>query len=212
VLNISGCDNIRDISMLKYVRQLDISECVNITNLSGLLALRDLTGTSEYRRRMQIQSGFETFSQLHMLKLGSICHGNESKLFAELSKASLTELEFQGWYLPAATDFLDQLKSLNRLQKLCFSRSGGHKVILPGIASLGRLILNNCSFRQFSIEEPMTAAGNIPFPIYYMEVVDCEPVTEINISRPISLLKIRDGNPGLTITGKGFVKELIGEN
>jgi hypothetical protein len=121
VLFLSGCENIRDISMLKYVRRLDISECSNIISLSGLIALEDLTAISDYHRRMQILSGFETFSQLKSLKLGPICNKNERKVFTELSNAPLTEIEFNGWHLPAATDLSGYLKSLQHLHKLRFS-------------------------------------------------------------------------------------------
>jgi hypothetical protein len=130
------------------------------------------------------------------------------RLFAELSKAPLKDLELCGWSLPSPLVFSNYLKSLQHLQTLCFSRCAGMEVIIPGIASLGRLIMNSCSFSQLSIEEPTISTANISFPIYYL-FVDCRQVNQINVCRPISLMKIENVYPGLKITGTEFVKELV---
>jgi hypothetical protein len=69
--------------------------------------------------------------------------------------------------------------------------------------------VSNSSFNQLSIEQPTNTTANIPLPIYHLEIVDCSQVKEIIISRPISLMKIKNSSPGLILTGKQFVKELL---
>jgi hypothetical protein len=104
------------------------------------------------------------------------------------------------------------------LSKLSFLRTlelyhcgGGGNMAIPGIPTLGRLLLSYCSFSQLSIERPVeTAESRQVFPIYSLTFVEYYG-KEIIISRPISFMEMENGDSCPLITGEEYVKEIRGK-
>jgi hypothetical protein len=209
-LNISNCYNISDITMLNHVIKLDITDCPKIQNLSGLTALRELI-VSFSDEPLNIRSGFETFSQLHSLTLAAVRPESTEALFAQLANAPLKFLKLEHWVHPDTDEMSNYLKELKVVQELELCDFGGAKMAIPGIPSLGRLLLSHCSFSQLFIDGPVTTAESHPiYPIYSLKVVKCQG-KEIIISRPVSFMKIENGISCPQITGEEYVKEIQGK-
>jgi hypothetical protein len=210
-LDISDCSQISDITMLKHVIKLDISGCWNIRNFSGLIALRELIARLTEEPLRIRSAGIETFSQLHSLTLGEVRSKYVKKFFAQLAIAPLKFLKLEHWFPSETDDMSKYLTELRFLQTLEVCGCGGEKMAIPGIPSLGRLLLSHCSFSQLFIEQPVTTAESHPiYPIYYLKVVECDG-KEIIISRPISFMEMENGNSCPQVTGEEYVKEIKGK-
>jgi hypothetical protein len=98
------------------------------------------------------------------------------------------------------------------LQHLQLFFCEGEKVVIPGIASLGNVVMYKCDeVSHISVERPtdMTDIKQIrEFPIYEMLVAECHELEEMSICRPISLLKIKNDSPCRRIHGRELVKEI----
>jgi hypothetical protein len=73
VLNISYCDLIVNITMLHKVKSLDITECFQIKDFTGLNSLHDLEMNpwmAQSLETIEIEKGYETFRQLKALSMG----------------------------------------------------------------------------------------------------------------------------------------------
>jgi hypothetical protein len=201
-LNLADCIHISDITMLKNVKKLDISNCPLINNLSGLKALTDFTAQTTGESLNFQSAGLESVRGLR--SLDSIC---VEAFFVELAKAPLKDLSIQLW---CTSDIESELKKLTQLQHLQIFFCEGEKVVIPEIASLGNVVMYKCDeVSQIVVEPPTTEIKQIrEFPIYEMLVAECHELEEMSISRPISLLKIKNDSPCRRINCRELVKEI----
>jgi hypothetical protein len=146
-LNLSYCYNVSNITMLRKVKRLDISECRRIIDLTGLLALTDLVLVSPVAL-FHIQSGFITFSQLKKLTVSFVRKVKRMILTEEFVKAPLKEIYLFQW--EGSSTVLQVLNSLKYLQSLEIVLFHGDLTI-PAISSLGNLNIRTSRICVLSI-------------------------------------------------------------
>jgi hypothetical protein len=199
-LNLLWCSKVSDITMLRKVKKLNISNCARIVDLSGLLSLTELVHLP-YRYRIDIQSGFQTLSQLINLQMGNFQNEDCEMMFAEaLSKAPLKKLYLSEWTTsPTMIQLFYGLKYLQSLELVSFHGS----LTIPAIPTLGELKISKSAISTLSIQ-----SSNQNYPIYYLEIMHCTEFTEIVVNRSISFMKFcSEGVSEVVIIGEENIKD-----
>jgi hypothetical protein len=176
-----------DVTMLHNVVKLNISECLEIKDLSGLKSLKELNMATV--SSFDIRSGWETFSQLTSLVLGEV-KNHIPKIIEQLAKAPLTNLELYMTNKSVSSKFCSVCM---KLRKLTITECSEIPTI-PFIPTLGELIIYDSYHEQLlTICGPEAAEISIsrpPFPLYKVTLEGCT-INGLVTSRLISLLKVR---------------------
>jgi hypothetical protein len=173
---------VSDVTMLHQIVKLNIMDCLEIQDLSGLKSLKELKMSTV--NSFDIRSGWETFSQLTSLVLGEV--KNHTKIIEQLAKAPLTNLELYMTNKPFTSTFCSVCTKLRRLTITECS----DVPTIPFIPSLGELFITDSYHEQLLTICGPEEAEIIPFPIYNVTLEGCK-INGLVTSRPISLLKVR---------------------
>jgi hypothetical protein len=189
--DISGLENVEklmlgglvtNITMLKSVKELNISSCYNIKDFHGLKNLKKLSiAGMDPQRPFLLTAGEEVFENLVDLETYSI-HLHKSKRHALLF-SHLTHL--RSWYLSSCR-FSEFSSSLVRLRKLDFLHCECPSLFLE-LPFLEELSISN-GVKMSKVE--ISGKNGCHSPLCSVTVSDCEFLTEIVITRRISTLKI----------------------
>jgi Leucine-rich repeat (LRR) protein len=188
-LNLTGCKKIADITMLHQLMVLDISYCMLIKDLSGLTELKELTmkGTESFT----LCSGLETFGQLTKAVLGKI--DKAETILPFLNRRTMKRLGLYYWELPSKG--LEQVTSLKldncklkifptlsssftHLQSLEISCCPEFLALPTHLPSLGSLKISFCGGLNVLL---LQGRETDKYPIYEVEICDCECLTEIRV-------------------------------
>jgi hypothetical protein len=178
-LNLFWCSKVSDISMLRKVKKLNISFCSRI-DLSGLLSLTELVAVAPVVS-INMQSAFQTISQLSKLQIGLVSKGCEMILSEALRTSPLKSLYLSEWR--TSPTILQLFRDLNSLQSLELHRFRGNLTI-PAIPTLEIVKISHGFIPDLFIQ-----GSNQNYPIYYVEILYCEEFTELSVERPISFMK-----------------------
>jgi hypothetical protein len=204
--DVSGLENVEklflsdslsvcDISMLTKVKELDIDRCALITQFHGLNNLRNLTiGIDDENdgrsSPFSIESGVETITNLSSLRVFAVIFEGNRLHRNSLSFHHLQNLRHLTFYSCVFSQIPDGiflgLQSLRIIGCTITTMKGN----LP--SSLKELFLNDCAALtelQLSSSVSETRDG-VEFPIYTVEIVRCNALTEVVVNRKVSRLKI----------------------
>jgi hypothetical protein len=183
--------------MLRSVRKLDISFCPKIVDLSRLLSLTDLAAIGA--TNVNLQSGFQTFSNLKNLRMGRMGRFAEIPFAEGISNSPLRSLCLLAMEVFEVSPMLTNLKYLISLV-LCGLRGN---LTIPEISTLGYLKIDDSAIRTLLIQ-----GHNESYPIYYVEIMDCTELEKIFVKRPISFMKLCFcGVNRLNIDGEENIKD-----
>jgi uncharacterized protein YjbI with pentapeptide repeats len=193
-----------DVTMLHNVVKLNMSDCLQIRDLSGLKSLKELNVRSGFHY-LDIQSGWETFSQLTSLAVGEV--EEPTKIIEQLARAPLTNLEI---YRTHSSPTSKICSACTKLRKLTIAECSDIPTI-PFLPALGELISYCSHIQSLIISGANESERNeqTSFPIYYVTIEACS-VNFLIISRPVAFLQVRRC-PKLVeerINDKTFIKQL----
>jgi hypothetical protein len=196
-LNLFYCSKVSDISMLRNVGKLNISSCWNITDLTGLLSLTELVSRGTF---LNVQLGFQTYSQLHTLHIGLLQAHHEQQFAEALCVSPLKSLYLYEWRgSPAIFRKLSSLQCLQSLELVVFRG----ELTIPTIPTLGYLKISNSVISTLIIQ-----GSNQNYPIYYVKIMHCLEFSEIRVDRPISFMKFcSQGVSAVIINGDENIKD-----
>jgi hypothetical protein len=204
-LNISFCDEICDITMLKKVRKLNIINCRNITNPSGLFELREVFTRNDIGF-YNFQGGLAMISHISKLEMNVILRIQENDPWiTAMRKAPLTALNLMSFPI-IQVGFSEVVKFLQHLNILELT-IGEVSVTIPALPSLGNVRLFSCRLKYLCIE-----GSAEDYPIYNFTVVQCFDLPKLSVSRFVSLMEIQERLPQdlkIEIVGRDNIKDLV---
>jgi hypothetical protein len=180
-LDICGAQFISNVSVLSSVEVLNIENCPNIVDISGLSSLKELILDDIERRR--ITTGTEIYRQLVTLNFSSIydCLSN-ARLndFLQSLGPGLRGLSLAFHGALVDLPFLSNLRSLHIF-------ACGELRSLPVLPRLGHLTIAEC--RNFETLD-IPGDDNCKYPLYELNLTQCENLKNIQIDRKISKCKL----------------------
>jgi hypothetical protein len=191
------CYGVSDISVLKRVKKLNLTYCWRIVDFSGLISLTELV---HRHCTTNIQSGFQTFSQLNNLQLGLLPIASQMKFAEALRKSLLKSFYLSKW--TTSLTIIPLFNFLKYLQSLELDSFEGDLAI-PAISTLGYLTISQNAIPILRIQ-----GSNQNYPIYYVKIMHCTVFTEITVKRPISFMKFcSQGVSEVLINGDEKIKD-----
>jgi hypothetical protein len=190
ILNIAYSPAVTVIPPLRFLEELDIRECRQISSLSGLNKLKALV----FSDQSQISFGREElFSQLRQLEFYNTGAAGEGQGLQGIPEDVVPWLQrnlhslvidesarLTGFTFP----FLANLRSL----KITLY-SSQLSLSIPAIPSLGYLTISNCSVETVHICGGSDSSV-LKYPLYEMIIKECMNVTEIQVDRKVFKCKI----------------------
>jgi hypothetical protein len=220
-LNLTGCEKVMDVTMLNHLTVLDISYCMLIKDLSGLPELRDLT--MKGNESFTLHSGLETFGQLTKAVLGKL--DRPESILQLLNRQAMKRLELYYWDLPSRG--LEQVTSLklyncklkifpalsssfSRLQSLEITSCTDFVALPTHLPSLGSLKIAFCGSLKVLL---LQGRETDKYPIYAVEIYDCESLTEIRVmNRRIGSMEVYGCESMKKITNGKLIRRLYIDN
>jgi hypothetical protein len=220
-LDLSNNESIQDISMLHTVEVLDITRCFLITSLIGLTALKELDMIGVDR----IESGFEVFHQLSKLTIGDAGKKNKKRIVEAIEKAPfLFTLNLYDSTLPISSfvqvqdltlEYCDKITAfpttLIQLKSLRLVNCNSLKAFSAVLPALQILVIdgsNKLSLLKISGGEP---PNNNYAPLKCVKLARCISLKEIQNTRRILSLDIRNCQNLKEVSGKEFIRSLKDE-
>jgi hypothetical protein len=185
---ISFCDNITDISILKTLKLLSVSNCPHITRFNNLLNLREFhargTGLSLTDEAFPYTAGAEIFAPVNTFFAEGFTftdtdNSNSDPTFQWNKLLNVKTLKLEDCVFDALPSISSRLQSLT-LDRCTFS---GLPSELP---CLGVLHLQGCP--EIS---KISLIGASNFPVYSFNAYDCATLTEVHIARKVSTLEFK---------------------
>jgi hypothetical protein len=220
-LNLTGCEKVMDMTMLNHLTVLNISFCMLIKDLSGLTELKELTmkGTESFT----LCSGLETFGQLTKAVLGKI--DQPEVILPLLNRRTMKRLELFYWELPSKG--LEQVTSLklyncelktfpalsssfSHIQSLEITSCTDFVALPTHLPSLGSLKIAFCGGLKVLL---LQGRETDKYPIYEVEIYDCESLTEIRVmNRRIGSMEVYGCESMKKITNAKLIRHLYSDS